>query len=822
MSQFEHLKLPKINIELPTRSTGGGGGTKRFDSSIHGRQLLEQFSNLIQPIKQKESSFRLDPKLIFKIKVAKEHNLSEDELAKTGLTVLAREPNHNKAIVVFSSDNELTEFKKRLENYSGIRTDHRYEYLGAIDALVPLEPQDRIGRLLELEPVQAEELAPLDLELWHTGDRNEMKESLNKIANELERLSSDTIPMRMSDRYIGDYLCIARIKVTRDVLELLLQEEIVKEIDRRPKPAFEDTSDYDLPLSVIPEVIPPPEDHCGVLVIDSGVQRGHPLIAPALGEASVFPDRQHQFIKGGADDVNGHGTNVAGIAIYGDIKKCIVQRSFDPTAWLFSARVTNEKCEYDENILLETQLSAAILAFIEEYPNCQVINISLGNANQIYRDGLRQFRLAAKIDELAYKYQHKNIVFVISAGNAFYEEAKSDEQLRADYQNYLQNKSARIIDPATSAIALTVGSLSFGCGSITDPSDVRYQTIAKLSGYPSPFTRTGFGVDGMIKPDVVDFGGDLVLSLGYREGIGLPQSSFLPDNLAGVSVLTLAKDYSASLFHMCSGTSFAAPRIANLAAQLFTKYPDASSNLIRALIANSAALPREIPPEFQGRKTEQINKQLAIYGYGQPDLQRAMYSAENYVILQEDNILIPVGKFHIYEIPPLPPEFFQSPGKRILSIALAFDPPTRPTRGDSYLGVTMEFNLFKGIARESIVNVYVNASKTASPERFAEITLGDLKKKYGSGITVDLSPGRKLRKKGTLQKGQIEITKSKGYDNGSMYLVVSCNRKWAKPDEIDMQRYALVACISHSDPRVNLYNRLKLQVSLPERIRGRV
>lgn len=716
-SQFEHLKLPRIiNIELPRRSSGGFGGTKRTDVSEHGKQLLGQISSLIEPVKQKTSPFRLDPKLIFKIKVAEKYSFSDNLVTQTGLNVLAREP--NKAIVVFSSDNELTEFKKRLENYSQIKDGPKYEYLGAIDELVPLEPEDRIGHLLDIKHVQPGELAALDLELWHTGDRKEMRKYLDDIADVLESLTSDTAPMRMSDSYIGDYLCIARIKVTNEVLNLLLLEEIVKEIDRPPQPAFETTADYNLPISNFPEVVPPPEDNCGILVIDSGILRGHPLIAPVLGEAEVFPDAKRKVIQGGPDDVHGHGTSVAGIAIYGNVENCIKQRSFDPTAWLFSARVTDENGKYDEDILVETQLDQAIRAFVEYYPNCKVINISLGNDEQIYRDGLKQFRLAAKIDEIAYQYKHKNIVFVISAGNAFYEEAESNEQLLTDYPNYLLNKSARIIDPATSAIALTVGSLSFGRGSITEPSDVRRQAIANLSGYPSPFTRTGFGVDGMIKPDVVDFGGDLMLDLSYRENLGLPKVNVLPDSVAGVSVLTLSKDFNSSLFHMCSGTSFAAPRVANLAAQLFTKYPDASSNLIRALIVNSAVLPKEIPPEFQcnnkqsqSQNTKQIENQLAIYGYGQSDFERAMYSAENYVVLSEDNILIPVGKFHIYEIPQLPPEFFEVKGNRILSITLAFDPPTRPTRGDSYLGVTMEFNLFKGIDRESIVSAYVDADK---------------------------------------------------------------------------------------------------------------
>jgi hypothetical protein len=717
---------------------------------------------LIEPVKEKTSPFRLDPKLIFKIKIAEKGYFSEDMVTQAGLNLLACEP--NKAIVVFSSDNQLTEFKRRLENYSQIQDGPKYEYLGAIDELVPLEREDRIGRLLELKPVQLGELTALDLELWYTGDRTEMRKYLDDIAEVLESLPSDTVPMRMSDSYIGEYLCIARIKVTHEVLEILLLEEIVKEIDRPPQPAFERTADYNLPISDFPEVVAPSEDNCGILVIDSGLQRGHPLIAPVLGETEVFPDVNREFIKGGADDVNGHGTNVAGIAIYGNVENCIKQRSFEPTAWLFSARVTNEKNEYNEGFLVETQLDRALRTFVDNYPNCKVINISLGNADQIYRDGAKQFRLAAKIDEIAYDYQHKNIVFVISAGNAFYEEVKSNEQLRTDYPNYLLEKSARIIDPATSAIAITVGSLSLGRGSITEPSDVRRQAIAQLSGYPSPFTRTGFGVDGMIKPDVVDFGGDLVLDLSYRAILNLPKITVLPDNVAGVSVVTLSKDLKSSLFQICSGTSFAAPRVANLAAQLFTKYPDASSNLIRALIVNSALLPKEIPPQFQcnkkqsqSRKTEQIKKQLAIYGYGQADLERAMYSAENYVVLSEDNVSINVGYFHIYEIPQLPPEFFEIEGTRILSITLAFDPRTSPTRGDSYLGVTMEFELFKGIDREIIRKAYEAASKTSSPDESTDNTKGNLIKQYGSGIEVKLSPGSNLRKKGTVQRGQVEI-----------------------------------------------------------------
>ncbi len=122
-----------------------------------------------------------------------------------------------------------------------------------------------------------------------------------------------------------------------------------------------------------------------------------------------------------------------------------------------------------------------------------------------------------------------------------------------------------------------------------------------------------------------------------------------------------------------------------------------------------------------------------------------------------------------------------------------------------------------------VIKAYEAASKTSSPDESTDNTKGKLIKQYGSGIEVKLSPGSNLRKKGTVQRGQVEITsKSTKYDDGSMTLIVSCNRKWAKPEEIEMQRYALVACISHSDPQVDLYNRMQNQMAQTERERARV
>ena len=46
-NQFEHLQLPKTNIQYPRRQRGFGGGNKRTNRSEHGRQLLSQVSGFV-------------------------------------------------------------------------------------------------------------------------------------------------------------------------------------------------------------------------------------------------------------------------------------------------------------------------------------------------------------------------------------------------------------------------------------------------------------------------------------------------------------------------------------------------------------------------------------------------------------------------------------------------------------------------------------------------------------------------------------------------------------------------------------------------------
>lgn len=822
-NRFEHLSLNRIEGSFPRKSYGGGKANgKRSNRSIHGIQIISQINEVKKNILEHSSEFSLDPKLIFKIKLSTNYGiLTDDELGKSALTILEREPKAHQAIVVFSSDFELTEFTNKLNQYSGIQPGSEYGWIDAIESISPLNAEDRVGHLLKLQPLQVDEVAALDLELWHTGDRDEMSKYLNDIAEILKDISNKKAVFSMTDKYIGNYLCLARIKVNEEVLNLLLDELIVKEISRRPQPAFEHRYEYNPTLSSLPDVIPPNSNSCGIVVIDSGIQTRHPLLESIIGDAQVFLTNTEQSPQT-EQDRNGHGTAVSGIAAYGDLEDCIRTNKYKSSVRIFGAKLLDDNNNYDEDLLVENQLEQAIKYFTKNYPQCHVINLSIGNDSSIYRSGDKQFRLAAKLDEIAYRYQDYDLLFVVSAGNSKpFDPNKDGELYIKEYPKYILNPESRIIDPATSAIAITVGSLSLGRGSMIDPDDATVNSVAKINGYPSPFTRTGFGVDGMIKPDVVAYGGDY--SFNKNRVIG--------DKNAAISVITLnLRNESNSLFTICSGTSFSTPYISNLAAQLFNKYPNSSSNLIRALIANSANLPREIPQEFQissemkeGVKTEQLIKQLSIYGYGQPDLEKAMYSTDNDVVLICDKVYLEIGDFHMYEIPDLPIDFLETKGERTLSITLAFDPPTRHTRGDSYLGVTMEFSLYKGVEDKDVLNSFINAKKAKEnrlEEDFHEMSKENLREKYGTTFDVKLTPGSSIRKKGTLQRGQVKISNRATKFDEPLYLVVSSSRKWARKEDIPVQRYALVVSITHSNEEIKIYN--KIQAKIQNRARQKL
>ena len=799
---LEHLALPLWRRPLPRRRPRGGQPFVRDSRAEHGKRLeaeLEDVDTTFHSL-QREAPAGIDPKLVFTIRLHPKGRFEDDDLSAMGLRVIAREP--NKVLVVFPDEGTLDELRRRIRTYSAHEERH-FANIGGIEAIEALQPADRIGPRLRLNPLAQGETDLLDVSLWHSGDANEC----HRWVEELTELSGRS-QHRVTDWWIGNDMCLLRMEVSERLLDTLLQVDYVRSVDRRAKPFFDfrDVSRvWQTDIEIVQDQVPL-DELTGIIVVDSGVMTGHPVLAPVIGDSQSFVAGDHR-----SEDVDeregGHGTAVAGIAAYGDIGASVESRHFVPSASIFSGRVLTETLEYDPERLRERQLEELVTYFTETYPNVKIVNLSIGNLNNIF-DGTRQSNLAAAIDELAYRFRDQQLLFVIATGNFI---VPNGEDALRGYPEYLQGTEARLIEPATSALSLTVGGVAYGPG--TDPLDSRRDGVETLvvqnRGWPSPFTRAGLGVDDSVKPDVVDFAGDIrfergrtIQRLPLHAGLPTTSKSFVPPD--------------GQLFRTVAGTSYSAPRVANLAARLYREFPDASSNLIRALIAASARVPVSRPHELPAEDHDASI--LQIYGYGIPDYERARFSSQSEVLLLAEGE-IPLDEFQLFTLPNLPAEFLQVPGDREIAVTLAFDPPTRQTRGDSYLGVRMYTHLFRNTTADDLLN----RLKDMTPDELAD--LGDSDKslsKLASAKRVDLKPGVNARRKGTLQRGVASIrSPSWQYDGGEMYLAVVCQRTWA-PVEIDRQRFAVIVSVVHSDENVSLHAHIRQRAQLWQRVRIRV
>ncbi|WP_157860970.1 S8 family serine peptidase [Bradyrhizobium viridifuturi] len=332
---------------------------------------------------------------------------------------------------------------------------------------------------------------------------------------------------------------------------------------------------------------------------------------------------------------------------------------------------------------------------------------------------------------------------------------------------------------------ITVGALAHGEGLDEDGADdVRVRPITRLHE-PAPFSRVGPGPGGAIKPDVVEIGGTLIFDPVVARLRG-------GEDVGSAGVLTLYHSYLDRLFTAGSGTSYAAPRVAFSAAQILSRFPQASANLVRAVIVGSAEIPQAAQERLQLLGNDATR---AICGHGLVDLERAAFSDDARVTLYAEDELA-LDHFAVYRIP-IPEPFQAANGERCIRVTLAFDPPVRHTRTD-YAGVGMSFRLVRGCQPDLIFDHYRKREQDDGP--FPELA---------ARYNCNLVPGPQAREKGTVQSATVTFKRGVEEYGDSYYLVVRCESGWAT--HIDRQEFAIV---------VELLQ--KAEVQLYERVRQRI
>ena len=697
----------------------------------------------------------------------------------------------------------------------------RRDLFACIDEIRPLSREDRTGRRLSIA-IDSDSLPDglfiVDIDVWYNGDLA-TKNTVERTIKQALGTGGSTL---LGDLFVLPNLLLGRANVNRFTLNALRDLDLI---------AF-----VDLPMGTLSieqcdlysaDFVPIPKNALDstaplAAVIDSGVFSGNPLLSSLIVDEEDFDHAEHT-----PSDSNGHGTGVAGIVAYGDFTEFDKEnRIFKPLVRICNGKVMhndNGKPSYSADKRPEQLVKEAIEYFYKKC-HCRVFNLSSGDDGRLYNGG-RQMAWASLLDELS---RELDIVIVVSAGNVSnpnIPQFTNREELVSKIRDQLLTPEHRLIDPATTALGITVGSIT----RYSEPESIPERPISISAGdadTPSVFTRTGNGVNGAIKPEFVDYGGNYAI-----HQITAGQTRWQKTNRA-LCEPTISNDIS-KYFKGNIGTSFSAPHVTHVAARLERALQmqigdEPSANLIRALLASSAKcckrgwLESATPPNFQGVQKQTQAWRLRLGGYCKVD-DTTLFTDRNHVTLFADDAL-DLRSIHLYKIP-VPNEFLDLRTNKRITIGFAYNPPVRLSR-KAYIANSLWFEVFRRIDVETLLRY------KGKKEKLDEVAADNIIENFSSQNGAKFHPGYTEVRDSTLQQ-RIWEKKRKAtdllWDNNEpyIYVLVTGKAKFKHPYEQIPQAYAVAITFSFDTEediqlRQKLYSKVKLKQRVQVRTRTRI
>ncbi|ATE66869.1 S8 family peptidase [Rhizorhabdus dicambivorans] len=394
----------------------------------------------------------------------------------------------------------------------------------------------------------------------------------------------------------------------------------------------------------------PGNDAPAVCLLDTGVNRAHPLIEPALSPEDLMAIDTDW---GGDDHEHGagHGTGMAGLALHGDLVGPLAgNQPIQLKHRLESVKILPppDLPDNDPHSYGPITQSAILLAEINNPDRDRVFCMAVTNEG---RSGSDATAWSAAIDQAAAGAESDDPenppprrLVLLSAGNIPDNSAAAEI---ADADVFPAE------DPSQAWNALTIG----GYTEKTGIGEAGYDTWSPMApvGAASPYSRTSFLWDtsqSPFKPELVFEAGNRALSPSGTEAVA---------GLDSLSLLTASRLVDQKPLDAFWATSAATAQAARMAAQLTAAYPQYWPETIRALMVHSARWTGHMGQLVAQCATKRDKADcLRRFGYGVPDLGRAMASAVDDLALVAQNTIRPFrmeggsvrfNESHIYQLP---------------------------------------------------------------------------------------------------------------------------------------------------------------------------
>ncbi len=388
-----------------------------------------------------------------------------------------------------------------------------------------------------------------------------------------------------------------------------------------------------------------------VCLLDTGVNAGHPLL-----EGSFGPGDLHTCDPAwGGHDHDGHGTKMAGVALYGDSLVELLANS-EPVELphrLESVKILPPRGQNEPELYGALVAEAASRPEVHEAGRRRIYAMALTTGDG--RDRGQPSSWSAAMDALAagrtfdpdddgLKYlgpveDNFRRLFVVSAGNTH------PNALRPDHLEV--SDAEPVHDPAQAWNVLTVGAF-------TDKTVVRdaelndWRPVAER-GELSPWSTTSveFEPAWPNKPEVVFEGGNLICNASG-------DVDFHGDDLA---LLTTNHIPAEAPLVTTEATSAATAQAARFCATIAAEYPSYWPETIRALVVHSAEWTDAMQQRMDAEASKkERGKLLRRYGYGVPNRARALRSATSSVTLVAQDVIRPfdegsMREIHLHSLP---------------------------------------------------------------------------------------------------------------------------------------------------------------------------